>query len=73
MHCLQIVALPAPVNFLPNAMALAQNHMSPQEATLCLSLPLLAVWTEALGLRVIEVPTEKFFERFDYQSLAEVV
>ena len=40
MHCIQIVALlPAPVNFLPDAMALASNYVRPQEATACLGCP----------------------------------
>jgi len=31
MHCFQVVALlPAPVNFLPYAMALASNYVRPQ-------------------------------------------
>jgi len=43
MHCIQIVALlPAPVNFLSDAMALASNYVRPQEATACLRMARLA-------------------------------
>ena len=49
MHCIQIVALlPSPVNFLPDAMALAANYVRPQEATSCLQLAWFAVRTKAL-------------------------
>jgi hypothetical protein len=49
MHCIQIVALlPTPVNFLPDAMALASNYVRPQEATACLPLAWFAVRTKAL-------------------------
>jgi hypothetical protein len=49
MHCIQIVALfPAPVNFLPDAMALASNYVRPQETTACLPLAWFAVWPKAL-------------------------
>jgi hypothetical protein len=56
MHCIQIVALlPAPVNFLPDAMALASNYMRPEEAAAGLGLARFPVRTKALGLRVMEV------------------
>jgi hypothetical protein len=49
MHSIQIVALlPAPVNFLPDAMALAANYVRPQEATACLPLARFTVRTKAL-------------------------
>ena len=49
MHCIQIVALlPAPVNFVPDAMALASNYMRSEEAAACLRLARFAVRTKAL-------------------------
>ena len=49
MHRVQIVALlPAPINFLPDAMALASNYVRPPQATVCLRLAWFAVRTKAL-------------------------
>jgi hypothetical protein len=72
MHRLQIITLlPAPVNFLPDTMALASNYVRPQQATTCLRLAWFAVRTKTLRLRVIEISMEKFLERFDYRTLAK--
>jgi hypothetical protein len=49
MHRIQIVALfPAPVNLLPDAVALASNYVRPPQATACLRLAWFAVRTQAL-------------------------
>jgi hypothetical protein len=73
MHCIQIVPrLPAPVNFLSDAVALASNYVRPPQATARFRLAWFAVRTKALRLRVIEVSVQKFLECLDYRSLAKV-